>query len=148
MNWAAAATLMTLSVSVRCARDFRYYRATEPESVKHDELVKICHRLRRNSFALQNLMMKELTSSTFPFLFLLGRAIHDDLETLHRDILFFDADQIIAIIPLIDAERNRWKNYNRASFYDEALTGQLDHAIPAHFDRLLAHIRELKQADS
>jgi len=134
---------MTLSVSLRCARDFRYYRSQKPVIIEREDLEKLCHQIRQNLFSLQNIMIKEITHSLYPFLFLLGRAIHDDLETLHRDLLFFQADDLVEIIPLIDIERKRWHSYNQADFYDVELISQLDHQIPYNLDKILTHIRRL-----
>jgi hypothetical protein len=149
LSWAAAATLMTLSVSLRCARDFRYYRSKKSEIIERDDLEKLCDQIRLNLFSLQNVMIQEITPSLYPFLFLLGRTIHDDLETLHRDLLFFQADDLVEIIPLIDTERKRWNFYNQADFYNEELISQLDHQIPYNLDYILTHIRRLPDiADS
>jgi hypothetical protein len=141
--WASAATLMTLSVSLRCAKDFRYYRNQQSITVEREKLESLCRQIRHHLFSLHNVMLNEITPSVYPFLFLLGRSIHDDLETLHRDLLFFEADDLVDVIPLIDHERNRWKSYNQADFYDEELSSQLDHQIPSNLDNILAHIRSL-----
>jgi hypothetical protein len=149
LTWAAAATLMTLSVSLRCARDFRYYRSRKSVIIERDELETLCNQIRKNLYSLQNVMINEIRPSLYPFLFLLGRAIHDDLETLHRDLLFFQADELTEIIPVIDIERKRWKSYNQADFYDEELISQLDHQIPNHLEVILTNIYKLPEiADS
>lgn len=145
-NWAAAATLMTLSVSVRCARDFKYYRSGEQTVIDRDNLLKICSRLYHHGYSLQNLMTAPESPSVYPFLFLIGRNIHDDLETLHRDLLFFEPDDIVDIIPLIDDERKRWKSYNRVSYYSESLVEKLDHEFPVFIEKLDSELHKLPQA--
>lgn len=144
-NWAAVATLMTLSVSVRCARDFRYYRTGANTLIKRKNLLKICTRLKHHTYSLQNLMTGRKFPSVYPFMFLIGRNIHDNLETLHRDLLFFKAEDIVDIIPIIDVERKRWSCYNRASFYDETLVEQLDYEIPAIIEKLDTNLRCLPE---
>lgn len=137
---------MTLSVSVRCARDFKYYRSGEQTVIDLDNLLKICSRLYHHGYSLQNLMTAPESPSVYPFLFLIGRNIHDDLETLHRDLLFFEPDDIVDIIPLIDDERKRWKSYNRASYYSETLVEKLDHEFPVFIEKLDSELHKLPQA--
>lgn len=172
VNWAAAATLMTLSVSLRCARDFSYYRSKSPRRMSTEKMLEICERLQSCCYSLQNLMMMPETSDTAlvhpddvengnkdvengnkrdgsvlrdvgpdeislthaslrPFLFILGRTVHDNLETLHRELLFYPADQIADLIPLIDRERRYWREYDSSNFYDDTLLLKLDHEILA-----------------
>ena len=191
VNWAAAATLMTLSVSLRCARDFSYYRSKTPRRMSPEKMLEICERLQSCCYSLQNLMMMpeegflpgvsdtgpdasdtglvnpdvvehgdnkdgndslkhdvmqdldsddlSLTQTSLrPFLFILGRAVHDNLETLHRELLFYPADQIADLIPWIDRERRYWRDYDSSNFYDETLLLKLDHEILAtlqHIER-------------
>lgn len=142
-NWAATATLMTLSVSMRCVRDFRYYRTDKPVTIKRSDLEQVGEQLLENSFTLHNLLMDTISPSTWPFLFLIGRSVHDDLETLHRDLLFFDPGDIVDMIRTIDGERTRWKKYNRVSFYSEVLADCLDHEIPLTFQNLLSNLKKL-----
>lgn len=134
---------MTLSVSMRCVRDFRYYRTEKPVTIQRSELEKVCKQVLENSFTLHNLLIDNISSSTWPFLFLIGRSIHDDLETLHRDLLFFEAEDIVNMIPVIDKERRQWKKYNQVSFYDKMLTGRLEHEIPSTLQNLLADLNKL-----
>lgn len=136
---------MTLSVSVRCARDSKYYRSGEQTVIERDSLLKVCNRLYHYCYTLQNLMGGFESSSVYPFLFVTGRNIHDDLETLHRDLLFFEPDDIIDIIPLIDKERKRWNSYNQVSFYTETLTEKLDGEFPAFIKKLNTNLRKLPQ---
>jgi len=128
---------------MRCVRDFRYYRSEKTVTVQRADLEKVCKQILDNSFTLQNLLMDDISPSTWPFLFLIGRSIHDDLETLHRDLLFFEADDIVKLIPVIDTERKFWKEYNQVSLYDTHLIDRLDHEIPLKFQGLLEHLNEL-----
>lgn len=202
MNRAAATTLMTLSVSMRCSRDFRYYRSRSPRKADKVELIDLCRRLQSHSYSLHNLIIhfqynpdhshdpyrsnpEYLRNSPAPddshgydvpgtpdqdaphppggprgsdapdqpdqsgnltlqpFLFLLGRSIHDDLETLHRELLFRNPDQLTDIIPRIDLERGFWKNYHHAELYSGELAARLDREIPAGFADLEKAIEAL-----
>lgn len=122
---------MTLSVSLRCAHDFQYYRSQSTETPAIQKLEKTVKRLISNTESLHNLLTQLDEPEARPFHYILGRTIHNDLETLHRDLLFFDADQIIDIIPLIDSERRFWREYNMDRFYNPGLIRRLGHEIPA-----------------
>jgi hypothetical protein len=128
IRFAAAASALTLTTSRKLIRNFRYYRSDEPGSILSRDLAKLCRGIRRDVFSLYNLMEHDPNSS--PFFVSLASEIHDQLEELHRKLLFFDPDQISEIIPLIDHQRTFWNRLSEQNFYNNELSGSLEKEIP------------------
>lgn len=142
-EFAAATTAITLTTSRRLLRNFRYYKDhDENPPVQRDELAELCRSIRQNAFSLQNLMLNEATADS-PFLVSVAGEIYDQLEELHRKLLFFDADQIVEIIPLVDSQRKFWKHLTEAEFYSESLLPELEKNIPGTLHNLEEKILEL-----
>ncbi|MCC5914289.1 MAG: hypothetical protein JJU46_07935 [Balneolaceae bacterium] len=129
IRFAAAASAVALTTSRKLIRNFRYYRSTQPDTIHRDELAGLCRHIRQDLFGLRNLMDSEPGHS--PFYVSLAGEIDDRLEELHRKLLFFDAEKISTIIPLIDSFRSFWKGLDQPSFYGEKLISALDHQLPS-----------------
>lgn len=146
LTFSAAASALTLSTSRKLIRNFRYYRNTETEIVKRDALIKLCLNIRQDSFGLQNLVESD---EQYPVFFVaLARQISDQLEDLHRNILFFEASQITEIIKLIDQQRIFWCNHTDPNFYNFELINTLEHKIPATLYRIETLIKRLPDSVS
>jgi len=65
-----------------------------------------------------------------PFLVSIACNINDAFEEIHRDLLFYDADEIVDIIPLIDQQRKFWADFTEPEFYDSHLFNKLDRSVP------------------
>lgn len=128
LRFAAATSALTLTTSRKLIRNFRYYRNDEPGSISSRDLAKLCRDTRRNAFSLNNLMEHDPDSS--PFFVSLAGEINDQLEELHRKLLFFDPDQISEIVPLIDRQRTFWNRLAEEDFYNRELLGSLENEIP------------------
>jgi len=128
LRFAAATSALTLTTSRKLIRNFRYYRSEAPGSISSRDLAKLCRDIRRNAFSLYNLMEHDPDSS--PFFVSLAGEINDQLEELHRKLLFFDPDHISDIIPLIDRQRTFWNRLTEEDFYNRELLGSLENEIP------------------
>jgi hypothetical protein len=134
LTLAAATSAITLSTARKLKRNFSYYRSEGSDSISRDTLISLCLDIRHDAFGLRNLMDSD--DSFSPFYVALAGKISDQLEELHRKLLFFDADLIEELIPEIDAERAFWKELTEPGFYSEALISHLDHKLPARFIRI------------
>lgn len=78
-------------------------------------------------FSLQNLYLDEAGSHSHgSFKVLIAKQIQDNLEELHRKVLFFEPDDIIEIIPAIDSLRSFWSASSDPEFYDSDLPLRID----------------------
>lgn len=128
-NFTAASSALILTQSLRLIRNYRYYNNLSDDTASRDKLVAKVREARKLSFTLQNLMSRDEPDEA-PFFVAIAGGINDLLEEVHRKLLFFDADDIVDIIPLIDQQRKFWADFNEADFYDSTLTLKLDNSVP------------------
>jgi hypothetical protein len=133
MELAAAVSAATLTTSRKLKRNFKYYRSNQSSSrlYSRDSLLNVCQTMRMDLFGLQNLFLdsSELPS---PFMVTLAGDVHDSFEYLHRNLLFYDAESIEDLIPLIDEERSYWNNYTDHTFYEAGISQHIDsNTLPA-----------------
>lgn len=130
MQFAAAITAMSLGTSLRLSRNFRYYKQTELSKIKREDIQRIFAQIRHEIYTLQNLFLNEENTVTrSPFKVMLAKNILDQLEELHRNLLFFDVDTIQSIIPVIDRQRHFWQQSTEVEFYDESLLQKLETTV-------------------
>ena len=146
LRFAAATSALTLTTSRKLIRNFRYYRSEEPGSILSRDLAKLCRHARRNAFSLYNLMERDTDFS--PFFVSLAGEIYDQLEELHRKLLFFDPDQISELIPLIDRQRTFWNRLSEEDFYNRELLDSLENEIPDIFTEIELKITQLPEKAS
>lgn len=131
---AAAVSVATMTTSRRLSRNFSYYRSNRQNEVcyhSRENLLNVCNTLRMDLFGLQNLFLDHADSPT-PFMVTLAGNIHDSFENLHRNLLFYEAEMIESIIPVIDHERSYWSRFTNHHFYDEGICGHIDsETLPA-----------------
>ena len=144
VSFSAAASALTLSTSRKLIRNFNYYRSENDESIGRKNLQQLCKAIRRDSFGLHNLIENEPDHSAF--FVALARQIDDQLEELHRKILFFDAEDISEIIPLIDVQRSFWSNHMNPDFYDSELVTILEHRFPASLYEIENQLHRLPES--
>jgi len=130
---AAEVSAATLTTSRRLSRNFNYYRSNSlnEQCFNRDSLLNVCNTLRMDLFGLQNLFLDDAETPT-PFMVTLAGDVHDSLENLHRNLLFYDAEHIEALIPEIDRERSFWSSFTNHHFYDEGISEHIDsNTLPA-----------------
>lgn len=130
LPFAAAVTAMSLGTGKRLMRNFSYYNQTETETVSRQICLDIYREIRFNVFSLQNLYLDDTHSSSHnSFKVIISKQIQDNLEELHRKVLFFEPDQIVELIPVLDQLRAFWANSFKPEFYHENLSIQLDEQV-------------------
>lgn len=139
--FAAATSAVSLYTARKLKRNFSYYRSEGENSIEREKLIMLCRDIRHDAFGLRNLIDSDEMFS--PFYVALAGKIADNLEELHRKLLFFDADLIKEIIPEIDSERIFWRELTDPGFYSEALSTHLDHELPARFFRIEKGLQHL-----
>jgi len=128
-NFTAATSALILTESLRLIRNYRYYNNISEDSVTRKELIKKVRNVRKLAFTLENLINKDEPEEA-PFFVSVAGCINDLLEEIHRKILFYDANLIVEIIPIIDQQRKFWEDFSEPDFYDAELLRELDHSVP------------------
>lgn len=128
-NFTAASSALVLTQSMRLLRNYRYYNNLSENRVSRDELLAKVREARKLAFTLQNLMSRNEQEEAPFFVSVAGR-INDVLEEIHRKLLFFKAQDIVEIIPMVDRQRTFWEKFNRVDFYDSLLIQELDNSVP------------------
>lgn len=128
-NFTAATSALILTESLRLVRNYKYYNNLAEDTASRDQLIQKVRNVRKLAFALENLMNKNEPDEA-PFFVSISGCINDLLEEIHRKLLFYDADLIVDIIPMIDQQRKFWKEFASTEFYDSHLLKELDHSIP------------------
>lgn len=146
LQFAAAVTAMSLGTGKRLMRNFYYYRSQATETVKREDCLQIYRTIRLNLFGLQNMYLDSATEyfdAGTSFKVMLAKQIQDGLEELHRNILFFDAEQIKNIIPVLDKQRAFWAECIEAGFYDDDLPAKLDRHLSSDLSTIEQHLLSL-----
>jgi hypothetical protein len=146
LRFAAATTAAALTTSRKLLRNYAYYRnhSLKSETIYRKDLLLLCHKIRLDAFGLHNLLEDESYQHS-PFLVSLAGEIHDTLEELHRKLLFFDADLIESVIPLIDSQRRFWNQFTDEQFYDFNLSLFLEVKMPKTINKLEKAIYSLPE---
>lgn len=148
IQFAAAVTAMSMGTGKRLIRNFQYYRQDTPKTVAKWECLRIFYEIRLNIFGLQNLYMEsahpqyEMWAS---YKVMLAKQIQDAYEELHRKLLFFDADLIADLIPVLDRQRSFWADSTDPDFYSSELPEILDHHLTSDFSTLENHLQSLPE---
>lgn len=146
-EFTAAAAAATITTSRKLIRNYTYYknRGERPETVLKSELLALCHNIRLDLFGLHNLL-EDQTKHNSPFIVTLASQINDSFEEIHRKILFYDADLIERIIPLIDLQRSFWKSYTDERFYSEQLANEIEQPVTSNILKLERSIHSLPES--
>ena len=142
LQFAAAASAVTLTSSQKLIRNSRYYKTSRSGNIYRDDLANMCRAIRQDAYGLQNLMMNEATAES-PFLVALSGKIYDQLEELHRSLLFFDPGSISDIIPFVDQQRRFWEQLTDPGFYSPGLLNELEYSVPHALDLIRQKIDTL-----
>lgn len=141
LSFSAAAAAITLTTSQKLIKNFSYYKSQESDVIYRSDLLEVMKSIRFKSFSLHNMMENDRQSPVF-YVAVAGN-IHESLEELHRKILFFEADDISEIIPLIDTERAFWSNCSDPDFYNYTLTKSLEKNTPETLRKIEDHLNRL-----
>lgn len=128
-NFTAASSALILTESLRLIRNYRYYNDLIEDKIYRDQLISKVREARKHTFTLQNLMSRDEPDEA-PFFVTIAGAINDLFEEIHRKVLFFDSEEIVDIIPIIDSQRKFWKEFDQVHFYNLTLVRELDSTIP------------------
>lgn len=144
LPFAAAVTAITLGTGKRLMRNFVYYKQETGNTVYREDCIQILKEIRLNVFGLQNLCLDDdYSNGTASFKVMLAKQIQDDLEQLHRHLLFFDVEDIVEIIQIVDRLRAFWTDSSEAEFYESNLSARLDRQVVAEFNDLRDHLHNL-----
>lgn len=143
----AATTALTLTTSRKLIRNFKYYKSSNREEVSRVELLALCKKSRMDVFGMVNLIANN-DPEMDPFLISLAGRIFDQLEELHRKLLFFDPDHISEIIPLIDEQRRFWSDLTDEHFYCDHLLRDLENKVSGQMFKINKMIRNLPESVS
>lgn len=146
LPFAAAVTAMSLGTGKRLIRNFNYYKQTHTETVSRQTCFTIYRELRFNLFSLQNLYLDNgQTDSQGSFKVMIAKQIQDNLEELHRKVLFFDTDDIVDLIPVLDQLRAFWSDSAEPGFYEDNLSERLDNQIIPLLSDIENYLRNLPE---
>jgi len=150
LSFAAAVTAMSVGTGKRLIRNFSYYKQTRDESISRQTCLDISKELRFNMFSLQNLYLDDSGyDSHGSFKVLIAKQIQDNLEELHRKILFFEPDDIVEIIPAVDSLRSFWSDSSDPEFYNSDLPLRIDKQNIPLLTEIRRHLKKLpKQINS
>lgn len=142
LNFAAASSAMVLVESLRLIRNYKYYNNISESTITRDSLIEQIRYIRSLAFTLHNLMENE-DEDEAPFYVSLAGTINDTFEEIHRNILFFDSDDIVSIIPEIDKQRSFWAGFSESEFYNDQLIQDLEDNLPKKIVSLEKKIEKL-----
>lgn len=151
LQFAAAVTAMSLGTSKRLMRNFQYYRQENPEIVSKNNCLRIYREIRINLFGLQNMYLdenEECTNTGSSFKVMLAKQVQDGFEELHRKLLFFDADLIADLIPVLDRQRSFWAELVKPEFYNRDLPAKLDRHLISDFRAMEEELLTLPEFSS
>lgn len=144
LNFSAATSALVLTESLRLIRNYRYYNNLDDGTISRDRIVDLVRDAKTLGFSLQNLMSKAEPDEA-PFYVSIAAAIYDRLENIHRNLLFFDAGDIVDIIPLVDRQRAFWQHFNDVHFYEADLIYELEHSVPETLQKIEKKVIGLPQ---
>lgn len=142
LNFAAASSAMMLVESLRLIRNHKYYNNISDNTVSRTALLEQVRFTRSLAFSLHNLMEKDEAEEA-PFYVSIAGTINDAFEEVHRNILFFDPEDIVSIIPGIDEQRSFWAGFCDTEFYNAELIHSLEAIVPKQIIALENKIKNL-----
>lgn len=151
IQFAAAVTAMSIGTGKRLIRNFQYYRQDAPKPVAKWECLRIFYEIRLNIFGLQNLYLESThhhNETWSSYKVMLSKQIQDAYEELHRKLLFFDANVIADLIPVLDRQRSFWADSTDPEFYSSELPEMLDHHLTSDFPTIENHLQSLPECSN
>lgn len=141
-NFAAASSSMMLVESLRLIRNYRYYNNIPGNSITRSSLLEQIRFTQSLVFTLHNLMEKG-DEEEAPFYVSIAGTINDVFEEVHRNILFYEPDEIVSIILEIDEQRRFWAGFCDTGFYNDQLVQKLEDTFPEKLRSLEKKIEKL-----
>lgn len=137
LSFSAAATGITLTIGKRLSRNFSTYRkrADQVEKVYRDDILMRIDEAVKLSYSLHNLLIEEENRNA-PFMVAIAGQIADLLDEIHHNLLIYNADNILDIIPPLDALREWWSGYTDSEFYDQRLSHHIEHQFPRNISKI------------
>ncbi len=131
-------------IGKRLSRNFSAYRkrADQMEKVYRDDILMRIDETVELSYSLHNLMIGEQNQNA-PFMVAIAGQIVDHLDEIHHNLLLYTADEILDIIPPLDALRAWWSNYTESEFYDHRLSDHIEHQFPRNISIIETGVRTL-----
>ena len=149
LPFAAAVTAMSLGTGKRLIRNFSYYKQTHTESISRQTCLDIYRELRFNVFSLQNLYLDDTgMDSHSSFKVMIAKQIQDNLEELHRKVLFFDTDDIVDMVPVLDQLRGFWSDSSEPEFYESNLPNRIDKYIVPLLSDIEQQLQKLPESSN
>ncbi len=144
LTFSAAATGITLMIGKRLSRNFSVYRkrADQVEKVYRDDILKNIDEAVELSYTLHNLMIEDENRNA-PFMVAIAGQIVDILDEIHHNLLLYEADDILHIIPPLDALREWWSGFIESEFYDLRLSHHIEHQFPRNISKIETGVRTL-----
>ena len=144
LTFTAAATGITLTIGKRLSRNFSTYRkrADQVEKVYRDDILIRIDEAVELSYSLHNLML-EKESRNAPFMVAIAGQIVDLLDEIHHNLLLYDADHILDIIPAVDSLRVWWNGYTEPEFYDHRLSHHIEHQFSREISKIETGVQTL-----
>jgi len=141
---AAAASALTLTTGRRLARNFQTYRNCNHVIIDKDMIINLWAGIKHNCYSLHNLLVNE--QSFTPFYVTVSGEINDHFEELHRALLYFPADKIDELIPVIDKQRAFWTDFTNTEFYGDELACALEHSVAHDLNFIKIQIDKLPES--
>lgn len=137
LTLSAAATGITLMIGKRLSRNFSIYRkrADQVEKVYRDDILALINETVELSYTLHNLMLEDENYNA-PFMVAVAGQITDLLDEIHHKLLLYKADDILDIIPSLDALREWWSGSTDEEFYDQRLSHHIEHQFPQNISKI------------
>lgn len=144
LTFSAAASGITLMIGKRLSRNFSIYRkrADQVEKVYRDDILMCINETDELSYSLHNLMIEDENRNA-PFMVAIAGQIVDLLDEIHHNLLLYRADEILDIIPPLDALREWWSGYTESEFYDFQLSHHIEHQFPRNISQIETGVRAL-----
>lgn len=144
LTFSAAATGITLMIGKRLSRNFSSYRkrADQVEKVYRDDMLMRIDEAIELSYTLHNLMIEEENRNA-PFMVAIAGQIADLLDEIHHNLLLYNADDILDIIPPLDALREVWSGYTESEFYGHQLSHHIEHQFPQNISKIEMGVHNL-----
>ncbi len=144
LTLSAAASGITLMIGKRLSRNFSVYRkrADQLEEVYRDDILKNIKEAVDLSYSLHNLMIEDENRNA-PFMVAISGQIVDLLDEVHHNLLLYKADDILDIIPPLDALREWWSGFIESEFYDHRLSHHIEHQFPRNISKIETGVRTL-----
>lgn len=144
LTFSAATIGITLTIGKRLSRNFSIYRqrADQEKKVYRDDILLRIDEISELSYTLHNLMIDDQNHNA-PFMVAIAGQIVDHLDEIHHNLLLFKAEQILDIIPTLDALRDWWSGYTDTKFYDYRLSHHIEHQFPLDISNIKTGVRTL-----